>query len=136
KRGELFVELQALSGAATLRVECPSRFAVLPDFFADDILFDARNVPLDKVELPSENFLLHFTGKQDAIIMSVFENRAQDVRVTLGGRREQRMITGSEIEFGKQGNKIWVGILEGAGMWHSLDVTPADAKKVMPLDWK
>src|SRR5207249_1092020 len=58
KRGERFVESQALSGDATLRVECTSRFAVLPDFFADDILFDGRKVPLDKVELPSENFLL------------------------------------------------------------------------------
>src|SRR5262249_52892875 len=37
KRGERFVESQALSGEATLRVECTSRFAVLPDFFADDI---------------------------------------------------------------------------------------------------
>src|SRR6266478_3285321 len=56
KKGEHFLESQALSGEAPLRVECPSRFALLPDFFADDILFDAHKVPLDKVELPSENF--------------------------------------------------------------------------------
>jgi hypothetical protein len=136
KKGDLFVEVQALSGDAPLRVECPSRFAVLPDFFADDILFDARKVPLDKVELPSENFLLQFTGKQDAIVMGVFENRAQDVRVTLAGKGDQRAITGSEIDFGKKGNKIWVAVLEGPGMWHSLDVSSADAKKIMPLDWK
>src|SRR5215471_13150989 len=100
KKGDLFVEAQAVSGATTLRVECPSRFAVLPDFFADDILFDARKVPLDRVELPSENFLLHFTGKQDAIVMNIFENRAQDVRVTLAGAGADRAITGSEIDFG------------------------------------
>ncbi len=86
--------------------------------------------------MPSENFLLHFTGKQDAIVMGVFENRAQDVRVTLAGKGDQRAITGSEIEFGKKGSKIWVAVLEGAGMWHSIDVTAADAKKIMPLDWK
>jgi hypothetical protein len=136
KKGELFVEVQAVSGEPTLRVECPSRFAVLPDFFADDILFDARKVPLDKVELPSENFLLHFTGKQDAIVMGVFENRAQDVRVTLAGKGEERAITGSEIDFGKKGSKIWVAVLEGAGLWHALDVKAADAGKVLPLDWK
>src|SRR5262249_10804171 len=77
KKGDLFVEAQTVSGATALRVECPSRFAVLPDFFADDILFDARKVALNKVELPSENFVLHFTGQQDAIVMSVFENRDQ-----------------------------------------------------------
>ncbi|MBI3821565.1 MAG: hypothetical protein HY289_02685 [Planctomycetes bacterium] len=136
KKGDLFVEAQSVSGVTMLRVECPSRFAVLPDFFADDILFDPRKVPLDRVELPSENFLLHFTGKQDAIVMGVFENRNQDVRVTLAGKGNERAITGSEIEFGKKGSKIWVAILEGPGMWHSLDVAPADAKKIMPLDWK
>jgi hypothetical protein len=136
KKGELFVEAQAVSGEPTLRTECPSRFAVLPDFFADDILFDARKVPLDKVELPSENFILHFTGKQDAVVMSVFENRAQDVRVTLAGKGEARAITGSEIDFGKRGSKIWVAVLEGEGMWHTLDVKAADAGKIFPLHWK
>src|SRR5262249_23233517 len=136
KRGELFVESQAVAEAATLRIECPSRFAVLPDFFADDILFDARKVPLDKVELPSENFLLHCTGKQDTIVMSVFENRAQDVRVTLAGKNDERAITGSEIDFGKKGGKIWVAVLEGTGMWHCSDVSAADIKKILPLPWK
>jgi len=136
KKGELFVESQAVSGAPRLRIECPSRFAVLPDFFADDILFDPRRMSVDKVELPSENFLLHFTGKEDAIVMAVFENRAQDVVVTLAGQREKGGISGSEIEFGKQGSKIWVGLLEGPGMWHSVDIGPADVKKILPLDWK
>lgn len=136
KKGDLFVEVQSLAGSAPLRIECPSRFALLPDFFADDILFDARKVPLDRVELPSENFLLQFTGKQDAIVMGVFENRAQDVRVTLAGKGDERAITGSEIDFGKKGNKIWVAVIEGPGIWHALDITPADAKKILPLDWK
>jgi hypothetical protein len=136
KKGELFVEVQAVSGEAPLRVECPSRFAVLPDFFADDILFDARHVPSDQVELPSENFVLHFAGAGDAIVMSVFENRAQDVRVTLAGHDAERKITGSEIDFGKKGSKIWVAVLEGAGLWHTLEVGKADVKKVLPLDWK
>jgi hypothetical protein len=136
KRGEVFIESQALSGQGTLRVECPSRFAVLPDFFADDILFDARKVPVDELELPSENFVLHFTGNRDAIVMSVFENRAQDVRVTLAGKGDERAITGSEIQFGKQGSKIWIAVTEGAGIWHTTDVSPADIKKIIPLDWK
>lgn len=136
KKGDLFVEALSLSGTASLRVECPSRFVVLPDFFADDVLFDARKVPLDRVELPSENFLLHFTGAQDAIVMGVFENRDQDVRVTLAGKGNERLITGSEIAFGKKGSKIWVAVIEGPGMWHSRDIQPADAQRILPLDWK
>jgi hypothetical protein len=69
------------------------------------------------------------------MVMAVFENRAQDVRVTLGGEGADRAITGSEIDFGKKGSKIWVAIIEGPGIWHSIDVTPADVKKILPLDW-
>ena len=136
KKGEHFVETRALAGTTALRVECPSRFAVLPDFFADDILFDAKKVPVDRVELPSENFVLHFTGKQDAIVMNVFENRDQDVRVNLAGKGDARAIASSEIDFGKAGSKIWVAVLEGPGIWHSTDLGRADAKKVIPLGWK
>jgi hypothetical protein len=133
-RGDPFVATEA-AGAA-LRVECPGRFVLLPDFFADDLLFDARRVPLDRLELPSENFLLHFAGKGDAIVMDVFENREQEIRVTLAGKGEERAVTGSEIDYGKKSAKIWVGVLEGEGTWHALDVGLADKKKLMPLDWR
>ena len=135
-KGEHFVETQALSGEAPLRIDCPGRYVILPDFFADDILFDARKVPLDRVELPSENFVLHFTGEHDAIVMGVFENRDQDLRVTLSGKDQQRRITGSEIAFGQKGRKIWVSVLEGPGMWYSVDITPEQKKQILPLDWK
>jgi hypothetical protein len=133
-KGELFLESQLLSGDAALRLECPGRFVVLPDFFADDILVDARKLPLDRIELPSENFVLHFAGAQDALVMGVFENRDQDVRVTLSGQGNERLITGSEISFGRKGSKVWVSVLEGPGMWHSVDVGDADKEKIIPLE--
>ena len=135
KKGEMFVESTAVEGDAPLRIACASRFAVLPDFFADDILFDARQVPIDRVELPSENFLLQFAGAGDAIVMNVFENREQDVRVTLGGAGGARALTGSEISYGKKGSKIWTAVIEGPGLWHAIDITPADKKKILPLNW-
>jgi hypothetical protein len=138
-KGELFVESQLLSGDAPLRLECPGRFVVLPDFFADDILVDARKLPLDRIEIPSENFVLHFAGvagAHDALVMGVFENRDQDVRITLSGKGDERSITGSEISFGRKGSKIWVSLLESPGMWHSIDVGDADKEKIIPLEWK
>ena len=45
-------------------------------------------------------------------------------------------MAGSEIDFGKNGSKIWVAVLEGAGQWHAVDITAADAGKVLPLAWK
>lgn len=134
KRGEVAVQVEPGPGAGKLRVECPGRFVVLPDFFADDITIDASKLPLNAIELPSENFVLHLMGQGDAIAMCVFENRQQDVKVTLAGAGEQRQATGSEIGF--EGKKVWVALLEAPRIWHARDVKPADAGEVIPLDWK
>ena len=134
KRGDVAVQAEPGTGAGKLRVECPGRFGVLPDFFADDITIDATRLPLDAVELPSENFVLHLTGEGDAIAMCVFENRQQDVKVTLSGAGDRRIITGSEIGF--EGKKIWVALLEAPKIWHTRELKPADTGKVIPLDWK
>jgi hypothetical protein len=134
KRGDVSVQAEPGTGAGKLRVECPCRFGVLPDFFADDITIDATRLPLDAVELPSENFVLHLTGEGDAIGMCVFENRQQDVKVTLSGAGDRRIITGSEIVF--EGKKVWVALLEAPKIWCMRELKPTDTGKVIPLDWK
>jgi hypothetical protein len=135
KRGEVSVQVEPGTGAGKLRLECPSRYVVLPDFFADDIVLDPTKVPLDVAELPSDNMLLHLTGAGDAIAMCVFENNDQEVRATLASKGAQRMITGSEIEFGK-GRKIWVALLEAAHIWHSFPVEATEGGSIKRLDWK
>jgi hypothetical protein len=133
KRGDVTVQTEPGKGAGKLRVECPGRFTVLPDFFADDITVDATRLRPDGVELPSENFILHLTGGGDAMAMCVFDNRRQDVRVTLYGAGDRRVVTGSEIGF--EGKKVWVALMEAPHVWHRRDVKSADAGKVITLDW-
>jgi hypothetical protein len=135
KKGDITVEVQPGEGAAKLLVDCPSRFIVLPDFFADDIVIDARKLPPASVEIPSENFILQLAGKGEAIVMSTFENKEQDVRLTLAGAGDDRKVAGSEIEFGK-GRKIWVSVLEAPQIWHVREIEAADAGKTLPLAWK
>jgi hypothetical protein len=135
KKGDVTVEVQSAEGVEKLRVDCPSRFVVLPDFFADDIVIDARKLPPASVEIPSENFILQLAGKGEAIVMSTFENKEQDVRLTLAGAGDDRKVAGSEIEFGK-GRKIWVSVLEAPQIWHVREIDAADAGKTLPLDWK
>jgi hypothetical protein len=135
KKGDITVEAQPGDKAGKLRVDCPSRFIVLPDFFADDIVIDARKIPAASAEIPSENFLLQLAGKGDAIVMSVFENKEQDVRLSLSGSGDDRVAAGSEIEFGKN-RKIWVSVLEAPQIWHMREVRPDEAGKIVPLDWK
>jgi hypothetical protein len=94
KRGGISLEAEPGPGAGRLRVGSPGQYVVLPDFFADDILIDATKIPVSSFEAPSENFLLHLTGEGNDIVMCVFENSDEDVRVTLPKKAEPRTIRG------------------------------------------
>jgi hypothetical protein len=133
ERHDVAVQVEPGTGAGKLRVECPGRFAVLPDFFTDDIMLDATRLPLDRAEFPSENSVLHFTGDGDAIVMCVFESRKEGVQVTLNGRGDRRIFTGSEVGF--EDKKVWVALLDAPSIWRTRDLKAADAGKIIPLDW-
>jgi hypothetical protein len=135
KRGDVSVQAEPGAGAGKLRVECPGRFAVLPDFFADDLTIDATRLPaaMETVELPSENFVLHMTADGNAIGMCVFETRKQDVTVRLEGAGERRVLSGSEIGF--EGKPVWVALLDAPGTWCTRDLQAAEAGKILALGW-
>jgi hypothetical protein len=135
EKGDPALETSPGPGASRLRVEAASRFVVFPDFFADDIVVDAAKVPIASIEAPSENFLLHLGGRNDSIVMAVFENRDQDVRLSLAGDGDKRAFTGSEIQFGKSG-KVWVSLIEGDGVWFTKTLERKDRGRVVPLGWK
>jgi hypothetical protein len=133
--GQPFVKTEARAGAKALRIEAPCRFAILPDFFADDMVIDACDIPVAKAEVPSENFLLEFLGGGDAVLVSVASAREEDARLSVGGEGAARRITASEIAFGKDG-KVWVAVLEAPGVWHVRNVPKEEADKIVRLDWK
>jgi len=135
KKGDPAVEASPGAGATKVRVEAASRFVVLPDFFADDIVVDAGKIPSASIEAPSENFLLQLGGKGDSIVMAVFENRDQDVKLSLAGDGERRAFTGSEIQFGKSG-KVWVSLLDGENIWFTKVLERRQRGSVVPLGWK
>lgn len=134
KKGDVALQVEPLDGAGKLRMECASRFVILPDFFADDITLDATKLPLASVELPSENFVLHPIGKGDVLAMCVFENRQQDLKCTLEGKGENRQVTGSEIGFEKK--KVWIALLEAPQIWHHRNIAATEEGKIVNLDWK
>ncbi|MBA7610458.1 hypothetical protein ES703_17666 [subsurface metagenome] len=137
--GQTFIKTESLRGVTVLRVQAPCRLAVLPDFFADDIVIDAEDIPVSKAELPSENFIMHMLGDAgtggQAILMCVWDKRGEDVRITLSGHGSKRVITGSEIHYGN-GGRIWIAVMEDEGTWHMQEITKRDAGNIMQLDWK
>lgn len=135
KQGQVFVQTQPRSGATGLQVNAPCRFAVLPDFFADDMVVDATQLMVPQTELPSENFLLHMLGDGEAILMAEWYPAKDDVRIMLSGQQQDRRITGSEIHYAPDG-KICVAVLSAPGIWHRRDILPGDADRILHLGWK
>jgi hypothetical protein len=134
KRGDVALQVEPGLGAGRLRVECPGRFVVLPDFFADDLMLDATRLKPATVDLPSENFVLHLANGGDALGMCVFENRQKDVQVRVGGDGDKRIFKSTDIPF--EGKRIWAAVLDAPHVWHTRDVKEADASHILPLDWK
>ena len=68
--------------------------------------------------------------------MTVVKTSEEDLHVTLAGEGEKRMITGSELRYGKEG-KIWVAVLATPSLWHMRPITRQEQTgQVVALDWK
>jgi hypothetical protein len=132
--GQAFVQVVPDESTGAVRVAAPSRFAVMPDFFADDMVVDARLLPTDKAELPSDSFLINLLADGDAILMAVWTNRQEDVLTTLSGQGASRQFDANDIPCGKK-DKVWVSVLSAPGIWHTQDIAPSDAGKIVPLAW-
>jgi hypothetical protein len=133
--GQPLVKTDALKQAHALQVDAPCRWLVMPDFFADDIVIDAGDIPVERADLPSDSFLLHLLGDGEAIVMTVSKDRDEDIRTTVSGQGGQRRFTSSVLRYGKDG-RVWVAVLEAPGIWHRHDVAKSDAGKTVALDWK
>ena len=134
RMGQVFVETTPRGSTKTLCVEAPCRFMVLPDFFADDIVLDARELPVAEAELPADHVVLRLLPDRRAIVMTVVKTAAEDVRVGLAGQGEARRFNQSHIPIGEDG-KLWVAVLAAPGIWHGRDVAAQDAGKAVRLDW-
>ncbi|MDZ4860025.1 MAG: hypothetical protein SGI88_13690 [Candidatus Hydrogenedentes bacterium] len=132
--GQPFVKVQPLKRARAIIVGAPCDYVVLPDFFADDIVIGAEDIPAQTAELPSENFLLQLFDQGNGIVMNVWDKRNQDVRVTMGKAAGRSVIESTEIEFG-EGNAVWVAVMTRPGIWHGRFVSEKDSDKILSLDW-
>ena len=132
--GQTILELRPGEGVQRVRVDAPSRYVAVPDFFGDDMIFAAGQSAGPRLRLPTENFLLHFIDG-GCLLMCVWPSSRQQAAAVIGGEGPQRVIQGSEIDCAA-GKSLWIGVLEGPGIWHEQAVPAADAPREMVLDWK
>ena len=133
-RGRVFLEAKPVEQAARIQVRIPMRFAVIPDFFGADMVFDPRAYTQAKVLLPSDNFLLQLVEGENAIVMTVWPEGDQQAEALLAGSDARRRIEATEVTF--DGKSIFVGILQADGIWHEHRLPEFPVEQDVNLEWK
>ncbi len=112
--GQTILELRPGEGVEKVRVEAPSRYVAVPDFFGDDMVFAASQSAGPRLRLPTENFFVHFVDPGGCLLMCVWPSNRQQAAAHVSGEGAQRIIEASEIECAA-GKSLWIGLLEGPG---------------------
>jgi len=150
-----FVKINPGKNAAGVEVRTGARYAVLPDFFADDVVFDPVRFAVPALTVPAENFLLQFVEGGNTLVMCIWPGRLKQpeakraaapvpkqekegpepqVDLVFAGEGKARRISAARIEF--QNKPVYAGILEQKGIWQDEDAGALPAYKPAAIAWK
>ena len=133
--GKCAVEIAPGRGAAGLEVRGLGRYSFLPDFFGNDVLYDAAEVRSARAAVPAESFLVQLLDGQAALAMLVWPPEGgkddppgeRDVSLLAQGDGPDRRFAASQVGFG--GKSIYVALLAGQGIWGGHDLSAAEKDK-------
>jgi len=132
--GQRILELVAGEAAGRLSVQAEIRHVVVPDFFADDMVFGPRAFTRDYLRLPTENMLLGLLDGGDAMLMCMWRSPRQGAIAAIAAQ-EKPLIHRCEIECAKD-TSLWIAFLETPRIWHERTISAADAKQQIAPDWQ
>ncbi len=132
--GESLLDLRGAQGAARMRVCDQAQYVVVPDFFADDMVFDPSAHTSARIGLPAENSLLGLADNGGAIVACIWPSSRQNADLPLAGEGAGRTISGYEIDLPPDG-RLWIAVMEGKGVWHARPLTEHKPGAELALDW-
>lgn len=133
--GESLLDVRGGIGARRLRVCDQAQYVVVPDFFADDMVFDPAAHEGNRIGLPAENLVLGLSVDGGAIVTCVWQSARQNVDLLLAGDHQRRTIAGYEIDLPAE-NRLWIAVMEGPGIWHARPLTGQKTSDELTLEWK
>jgi hypothetical protein len=138
-----------------VEVRASARYAALPDFFGDDVVFDPVHLAMSTLSIPAENFLLQFIEGGNAMVMCIWPGRLKhtsakaaaaqtpqpekdgldpQVDLVFSGEGKARRIAAARIEF--RSKPVYAGIMERKGIWQDEDAAPLPTYQPTPIAWK
>ena len=150
-----FVKVTPVKEAGRVEVRAVARYVALPDFFADDVVFDPVRLAGSTLTVPAENFLLQFVEGGDTMVMCIWPGKLKQagaksaaapgpreekagsepqVDLVFAGEGKARRISAARIEF--RGQPVYAGILGQKGIWHDEDAAALPTYKPTAIAWK
>lgn len=133
--GQQIVEIRPAQRADRLVVWDRPDYLVVPDFFADDMVFGRNAFGRWRHGLPTENLVLHLLDGGNALVMCVWKSSRQSADAIMIETAGRRRLGGCELRCARD-EPIWIAVLEGPGLWHESRLRPAAAPREVALDWK
>ena len=128
--GKPFVEMIPGKDSHALQVRGDFRFSFVPDFFGDDVLYDAREMPAGPLFPPAENFLVNLIEGHSALTMLVWpKDGGQEVSLQSSGEGKDRRFNQAQVSF--NGKSIFVAMLAREGIWHGKELSDVPKDKVV-----
>ncbi len=129
---QVVVEVKPGEGAGQISLSSAARYVVVPDFFGDDAVIGPGALRGQALGLPAENFFLNLLQGNDAMLMCVWQSDRPG-EVVAGG--VAGVLTDCRVACAK-GKSLWVALLEEPGLWHEREITAADKRQEIRLDWR
>jgi hypothetical protein len=133
--GQVVLEVRGGEGMGRLLVRDNPTLVVVPDFFADDMIFAPAMTTGNRIGLPTENQLLQLVAGGDAMLMCVWPSNTQYADAIVTGEGAARAITGCEIDCPKDAH-LWIASLEGKQLWHRQTIPLGNSQEAVGLDWR
>jgi hypothetical protein len=111
-------------------------YGVIPGFVGDDLIYGPQEKGMsDRLEVPSENFLLALLQGEGAEFVMTWPKGKQKVRLGLAQETNSRRPIES-LEFENDGQSFYLAPLAAPGIWHKETLSATNLEKDVAIAWK
>jgi hypothetical protein len=129
------VDVRRGKGTHRISIKAQNRYIIMPDLFADDLVFDLQETQTDALLVPEDNhFLLQMIDNGDAIIACKWLSSDTEIAVVPDNDSGEEPTTQTTVSFNNN-QKIWISILADKGIWHKVDAKKFNIHEHTRLDW-
>jgi hypothetical protein len=128
-----YVQVSPVENAGGLRVRATMKYVVIPDRFADDLVYEAAPYGGARIWLPPAPLVLGLLGSGDNLLELACPSDGQTTDL-LNDAGPGKPFSGAEIRFAKA--PLIVGVLTGQRLWYEQRVNAKYERKRMNLNWE